>query len=87
MESELRRSSHGLSRGSNNKKHCVLTVKYAYNTVAFWNDAGKFADIVKKSMRGDYYIVTTSSIRNKGGGASTGRRALRIWYNLPTSWG
>ena len=28
----------------------------AYNTVALCNEAGEFADIVKKSMRGDYDI-------------------------------
>ena len=29
----------------------------AYNTVALCNEAGEFADIVKKSMRGDYSIT------------------------------
>ena len=28
----------------------------SYNTIALCNEAGEFADIVKKSMRGDYSI-------------------------------
>ena len=40
-------------RGSKTKN---TTDEVAYNTIALCNEAGEFADIVKKSMRGDYEI-------------------------------
>ena len=41
-------------RGSETKN---TTDEIAYNTIALCNESGEFADVVKKSMRGDYSIT------------------------------
>ena len=40
-------------RGSETKN---TVDEVAYNTIALCNEAGEFADVIKKSMRGDYSI-------------------------------
>ena len=64
-------------RGSETKN---TVDEVAYNTIALCNEAGEFADIVKKSMRGDYSIDELITRR-----AAALELGDVLWYSGPSS--